>query len=313
MKSKIIIAVCCFALGLLAENKTGLIQKTGGLITKAVYKEEKLEKQEPPVPVRIMKVEPADIERTLDYVGDIEAANKAEVFPKVDGKIAEQLKKEGESVKKGEVIFMIDRDEIGFEYEMAPVESPIDGKVGEILVDLGDQVHTSTEVAVIVDIDSVETKLNIPEIYYPDLVLEQEALITTDSYPDKVFRGKVKEISPVIDRKTRTASLKIKIDNKDNLLGPGMFVRINLIIDRKSGVPVILKEALRGGENPYVYVIREDKAHRQNVKLGFRNGPYFWVKEGLSEGDEVVVMGQQLLKEGRTVTIDEGISAGGEK
>ncbi|MBN2190789.1 MAG: efflux RND transporter periplasmic adaptor subunit [Candidatus Aureabacteria bacterium] len=308
MKSKIIIAVCCFALGLLAENKTGLIQKTGSLIVKTAFKEEKIEKQEPPVPVRVMKVKLSDVEKTLDYVGGIEAANKAEVFPKVEGKIIKQLKKEGEAVKKGDVIFMIDRDEVGFEYELAPVESPIDGTVGNILVDLGDHVHTSTNVAVIVDIDSVEIELNIPEIYYPDLVLGQEALITTDSYPDKVFRGDVMEISPVIDPKTRTASLKIEINNEDNLLKPGMFARLSLIIDRESGVPVVLKEALKGGENPYVYVVRGGKAHRQNVKLGFRNGPYFWVREGLAEGDDVVIMGQQLLKEGRTVTIDEGIS-----
>ncbi|MDD5645061.1 MAG: efflux RND transporter periplasmic adaptor subunit [bacterium] len=313
MKSKIIIALCCFLLGLLAESSTGLIRKTANLLSKAASQEEQPEQQEYPVPVKTMKVELINIERTLDYIGDIEAVNKAEIFPKVDGKIIERMKKEGDSVKRGEALFMIDRDEVGFEYELAPVESPIDGKVGEILVDPGDHVHVSTVVAVVVNIDEVEIKLNIPEIYYPELKLGQGALITADAYPGRIFRGNVTEIRPIIDTMTRTASVKIRIDNGDNALKPGMFVRIKLVIDKASGVPVILREALRGGDNPYVYVVMEGKAHRRNVELGFRSGPYSWVREGLSEGDEVVIMGQQLLKEDRAVIIDKYISDAGEK
>ncbi len=300
-----LIALICFVLGILAENNLGIVKRVKSKIASS-SKEENVEKIEVKVPVRVMEVNLSDIENALDYVGDIEAKNMAEVFPKVDGKIINELKKEGDSVKKGDAIFYIDRDEIGFEYEKAPVESPIAGIIGDILVDVGDHVSPSVQVAVVADMDEVEIKLDIPEVYFPELTVGQKAKVTADAYPGRVFMGAVTKISPIIDTSTRAASVTIGIDNAAHDLKPGMYARIKLVLKRFEDVPVILKEAISGKEpNTYVYVVKDGIANKRNIKLGYREGSYFQVKEGLSRGEKVVIMGQQLLREGRAVISDE--------
>jgi len=88
---------------------------------------------------------------------------KAIIYPKVSGKIIEKLKNEGDSVVKGDVIAYIDRDEVGFKFEKAPVESPMNGIIGRVYVDIGTQVSTQTAVALAVRMDNVKIDLDIPE------------------------------------------------------------------------------------------------------------------------------------------------------
>ena len=64
------------------------------------------------IPIRAMRVEARTIARSLDYADSIEAQDKAEIFPKVNGKIIEKLKEDGSPVTKGETIAYIDRDEV---------------------------------------------------------------------------------------------------------------------------------------------------------------------------------------------------------
>ncbi|MEJ2744808.1 MAG: hypothetical protein P8123_03850, partial [bacterium] len=94
----------------------------------------KVEKEKEVIPIRAMRVQPGAIARTLDYADNIEAWDRAEVFPKVSGKILEKLKEDGSPVTKGEILAYIDRDEVGFKFEKAPVESPLTGIIGRVYV-----------------------------------------------------------------------------------------------------------------------------------------------------------------------------------
>jgi len=204
------------------------------------------DKEKEAVPVKVMTVEAKDLEKTLDYVGNIKAKNEAGVYPKVSGKIIEKVKEEGSPVNKGDVIVYIDRDEVGFTFEKAPVESPLTGVVGRINVDIGANVEPTTQIAFVVNMEKMEIDLDIPEKYLPFVALGQEAKIAVDAYPDKAFIGKVTLISPVVDLETRSAPIEITIDNKDELLKSGMFAEVRLVVGEHKNVPVILKEAIWG-------------------------------------------------------------------
>ena len=102
------------------------------------------------VPVRVIKVERKALQNILDYVGNVKAQEEAFVYPKVSGKIIEKLKEEGSRVSKGETLVYIDRDEVGFQFEKAPVESPLTGIVGRVNVDIGTSVTPQTAVALVV-------------------------------------------------------------------------------------------------------------------------------------------------------------------
>lgn len=271
-----------------------------GCQKKEIFKAEALEK----IPVKVRMTELKDIYRTLEYVGTIKAEEEAVVYPKVSGKIIEKVKEDGSNVEKGDTLFYIDRDETGLKFEKAPVESPLDGVVGRIYVDIGANVTPQTPVALIVYMDKVRIGLNIPEKYTSQVLIGQNADITVDAYKEK-FKGVVTKISPVLDMDTRSAPVEIAVKNKAHLLKSGMFARVSLIIDESKAVPIVLKEAIMcKAPDAYVYVIEGNKAVLRNVKLGIKQDGYFEVKDGIKEGDSVVIMGQQRLKDGIDVKIE---------
>ncbi|MFA4988067.1 MAG: efflux RND transporter periplasmic adaptor subunit [Candidatus Omnitrophota bacterium] len=258
------------------------------------------------VPVKVYKVELQSIKNTLDYVDDIKAQDEAVIYPKVNGKIIEKTKEEGDRVERGDVVAYIDRDEVGFKFEKAPVESPLTGIIGRTYVDKGTSVTPQTPIALVVDMDKVKIDIDITEENIPKIAIAQEAEITLQAYPGEEFVGKVSKISPVLDLETRTAPIEIIIPNADHRLKSGMFARVQLIMEEHKNVPVIIKEAVMGrGDDTYVYVVKDNAAYQRNVKLGIRQGAYYEVSEGLQEGDLVVVMGQQKLYNGVAVMAEE--------
>lgn len=268
-------------------------------------KVEKKEIQEA-IPVKVSRVELRELNEVLEYVGNIKAQDEAAVYPKVSGKIIQKLKLEGEEVNKGEVFAYIDRDEVGLKFERAPVESPLQGVVGRIYVDIGTSVSSQTPIALVVDMDRVKIDLDIPEKYLPQISLGQKATLGVDAYPGEEFVGEVREVSPVVDLTTRSSPIEIIVDNPEHRLKSGMFAKVNLVIQEHKNVPVILKEAVIGREpQTYAYVIENKTAVLRKITLGLRQGPYYEIKEGLKEGDLVVVVGQQRLYEGAGVVTEE--------
>ncbi|MDD5059852.1 MAG: efflux RND transporter periplasmic adaptor subunit [Candidatus Omnitrophica bacterium] len=254
------------------------------------------------VPVKVDKIKLQDLHDTLDYTGDIKAQDEAVIYPKVTGKIIEKVKEDGALIKKGEAICYIDRDEVGLKFEKAPVESTLSGILGRVYVDIGQNVASDTPIALVVSVDKVKINLEIPEKYLPKVTVGQEAQISVDSSPQRKFTGKVTKVSPVIDLSTRTAPVEITVENKEYLLKSGMFAKVQLVIEARKDIPVILKEAIMGHEpDYYVYTVEDKKAQMKKIKLGIRQGPYFEVTQGLKEGDQVVIMGQQMLADGAAV------------
>lgn len=257
------------------------------------------------IPVKVVKVEFRDLEETIDYVGNVKAQEEAVIYPKVSGKIIEKTKEDGSPVNKGETVAYIDRDEVGFKFEKAPVESPLTGIIGRVYVDKGENVTTQTPIALVVDMRQVEIDLDIPEKYYSRIALGQKARIMVDAYPDEEFIGYVTKISPVVELSTRAAPIEITIGNQQSKLRSGMFSKVSLVLAEHKNVPVIPKEAILGKEpNLYVYVIESQKAVLRKITLGVRHGPYYEIKDGLRQGDLVVIMGQQKLYEGAMVTAE---------
>jgi len=85
-----------------------------------------------------------------------------------------------------------------------------------------------------------------------------------------------------------------------------MFARVDLVIQKRENVPVVLKEAVMGKPpDSYIYIIKDNKAVLRKVETGIQQGPYYEIKEGLNEGDLVVVIGQQRLYDGVEVIIEE--------
>jgi multidrug efflux pump subunit AcrA (membrane-fusion protein) len=260
--------------------------------------------------VRVTKAQKQDFTLTFDYVGSLKAKDEASVFSKVSGKLAEYLVNEGDTVAKGQIIANVDRDETGLKFELAKVESPIAGVVGRILLDKGANITPASTVvnsiplAVVVDMDEMIVRLNIPEQDIPYFKKGLQAILKVDSYPDDQFPGEVTRVAEIVDTQTRTLPIEIAIPNTDHRLKSGMFARITIIAAKLKDVLVLSQDAIvqELGEK-FVFTVRENIAEKRKVVLGKRDNGKLQVLDGIREGDAIIVFGQQGLKDGAHVTL----------
>ena len=263
--------------------------------------------------VRAMAVKKQDLNLMLFYVGSLKAKDEINVYSKVTGKLAEYTVNDGDYVEKGQTIALVDRDEIGFKFELAKVESPISGIVGKTLLDKGTNILTGgaggqgTSLAIIVQMDEMIVKLNVEETAIPYFKKGLNAKVKEDAYPDENFEGAVSKVSEVVDTQTRTLPVEITIPNKDHRLKSGMFGRIAINAGLHKDVLVIKQDALieELGAS-YVFVVNDHTAVKQKVTLGIRDNGMIEILEGLKEGDRIIVFGQQGLKDGASVETAEG-------
>lgn len=243
------------------------------------------------------------IERKVMFTGNIDAKDAAQVFPRATGKVLKKLLKEGDQVKKGQTIMTINRDEIGYTFKEMPVDSPIDGFVGSVLVDVGQAVDPAQAVAFVVKPGTIRVKLDIPERYMNVILPGTEVSMAVDTLDNETFTGTIVTNSPVVDPKTRTARVEIEVPNPDGRLRHGMFGRMQLVVERRDGVLLLPMDAISWeGANKYVYKVSDGKVHRVEIKPGLRND-HVEILEGLSEGDEVVKGDLLELRDGEKVKV----------
>ena len=257
------------------------------------------------VPVEVVKVIKGDLKETVSYTGDIEAKERIEVYPRVSGKIIKKKVVEGDRIRKGQTIALIDRDEPGFKFEPAPVDSLLAGIVGRVYVDLGARVTPQTPIALIVDMDNIRVKIDIIEKDIPKVRKGQKAQIKVDAYPEKVFTGKVWKISPVVDLESRTAPVEILIPNPKHLLEPGMFARVEIITrEHKDTLVVPPKAVLEREGKRTVFIVEESRALLKEVETGLNNENNIEIVKGLNEGEEVIIEGNYGLTDGAKVKME---------
>jgi RND family efflux transporter MFP subunit len=96
--------------------------------------------------------------------------------------------------------------------------------------------------------------------------------------------------------------VEVEIPNPGQPLKPGMYGRVQLVLDVQRGALLVPLEALAGSETqPAVLVVRNGKVATQGVQLGAQDGPVIQVTKGLKPDDQVIVQGKELVREGQTV------------
>lgn len=272
-------------------------------------------KEAKPQEIEAAKAARGTIEQRVLFTGNIVAKDAVDVFPRANGRISKKLLSEGDPVKKGQGIAVIERDEIGYKFRPLVVDSPIDGYVGSINVDVGTYVYDRTvfsaqmPVAVIVRPGSMRVKLSIPERYLGVILPGTEVDMTVDSLNGMVYKGTILTSSPVVDEKTRTANVEVEVPNTDGRLRHGMFGRMKLVVARHDDVITIPANAISWeGEKQFVYKVTDSKVHRNEVKIGMRNDVHVEITEGVAENDILAVGDLIDLKEGEEVKIEKMVT-----
>jgi multidrug efflux pump subunit AcrA (membrane-fusion protein) len=264
-----------------------------------------------PVEVEIVKTTPYT--PILNYTGEVKGVEEIQIYPKASGKLVEMKVKEGDRVKKDQVVALIDRDITGLDFKLAETTTPVEGVVGKVYLDKGAQVNEpsggggGTPLAQILNLDSVKIIIQVTEEDLPKVRLGQKAKIRVDAYPDREFSGAITQISPTLNSLARTAGAEITIPNPNHLLKPGMFAEVDLATGKTENLILIPRyTVLTEAGKKRVYLVKNGKAEERMVETGFSDGGLTYVKSGLNLQDSLVVLGQSQLQPGDKVRIVKG-------
>lgn len=266
----------------------------------------------------LLKLEYAKSKLKTQEVGEMTARKKLEIHQQLYDKDIiikpklEEVRLEYESAKtqvasaQKEVEFALS------ELDKTYLYSPVDGVMGTRDVEVGEFVNTNIKIASLYDVSTAVAEMGVIEKDISRVALGQKARISVDTYPGVEFEGKIDNVAPIIEGKSRTLTVKIRIrnDNPKGTLLPGMFARIWIsVYEKKNTIKVpssCLYDLNNDGEFDSVYVVGEDNIARvRGVKIGYLSTDYVEVTDGLAEGEQVVSEAMAELKEGVKVEVIE--------
>ncbi len=333
----------------------------------------------PPTPlVTIVQASSQDVPRYLDEIGKNAAYESVTVTPQVGGRIIERHFRDGENLRKGQLLFVIDprpykaqldsaqatlaqnkaaldlakiqfsRDQeiintraisrqdydtkknavdvneaqvaaaeaavetAKLNLEYCYIHSPIDGRAGARLVDVGNVVQANTTGLLSVQrLDPIYATFTVTERDLPAVqkqmgLGELKAMVRLPSEPEGKARvGRVEFLDNTVQNGTGTVNLRATVSNSDRHFWPGQFVDVKLVLATEKGAVLIPNQATQvSQQGPFVYVVKaDDTAELRQVQLGQRQGEDVVVTAGVAANERVVLTGQMLVRPGAKVRV----------
>jgi membrane fusion protein, multidrug efflux system len=193
------------------------------------------------------------------------------------------------------------RTRIGF----ATVTSPVTGVVTEKRVESGDIVGNQARLFTVADVSSLVARVGVSELDVVELRQGDAVTITLDAFPGTALRGSIRRIFPVADPTTRLVPVEVVFDGASaRVARPGFLARVTFDLATSEDVLLLPVAAVLGAQGAQsVFIIDEGAAARRTVTTGLTSQGRIEIVSGLSEGDEVVVAGNNTLREGMTVRV----------
>lgn len=180
------------------------------------------------------------------------------------------------------------------------IPAPIDGIVTTRNLNLGQVVSTAQELFTITDLSSVWVEGNLLEDDFAKVRVGSHAVIKTTAYPDRIYQGTVDYIDPRVDPQTRTAKVRVAINNRDLALRLGMYAELQFSSTSGKSVPMVPSDALQMiGSKTVVYIPvegKENQFEQRTVVVGEQTSAGSPVLDGVRSGEKVVTKGSFLLR-----------------
>lgn len=332
----------------------------------------------PPPLVSVVKATTQDVPLYLDEIGRNAAFESVTVTPQVSGRIVERHFRDGENLRRGQILFVVDprpykaqvdsaqaalaqakaalelakiqfaRDEeviaahaiskqdydtkknavdvnqaqvdaaqaaletAKLNLEYCYIHSPIDGRAGARLVDVGNVVQpNATSLLSIQRVDPIYAIFTVTESDLPEVQKQMSrgvltAAVRLPSDPEKGAKaGRVEFLDNAVQNGTGTVNLRAVLANPEHHFWPGQFVDVKLVLNTEKKAVLIPNQATQiSQKGPYVYVVKkDDTAELRPVKLGQRQGDDIVVLDGVAPDERVVLAGQMLIRPGGKVQV----------
>ena len=184
------------------------------------------------------------------------------------------------------------------------IRAPFSGLIGLRHISLGDYVNPGQDLVNLESINPLKVDFRVAETYLDVLKAGQKISVAIDAFPGKTFAGEVYAIDPRIDSAGRNIILRAKLPNTEGLLRPGLFARVNLIVEKKNDSILIPEQALIPmGDNQFVYRVVDGKSAMTPVVTGARRHGQVEIVKGLGPEDTVITAGHMKIGPDMPVTV----------
>lgn len=208
-----------------------------------------------------------------------------------------------EKTKLGVKSTELQKKQIQKQLRSTNLKAPFSGVVTKRLIDLGSVVGPGAQLVEITDISSLKLTVSVPERDILKFRSGQEVQVTADVYGNKIFKGKVTNVSVVGDR-AHNFKVQITVNNAKQELRAGMYGSVRLNNTKSVNALAIPRKALIGSsKSPRVYVVRNGIAQLVSFTAGTSDGDYVEVVNGLTKNDQIVIKGQVNLQDKNAVKI----------
>jgi membrane fusion protein (multidrug efflux system) len=318
------------------------------------------------IPVEVAKPVRGEMLAMYSGTATLDAEADAEIIAKVGGEVRRILVEEGDLVKSGELLAVLDDRQLrlqaaqtraalakaerdfnrqvelhqkglvsagafeGLKYDLdnqraandlaslslsySEIRAPFAGIVSARHVKLGQEIAVGTSLFRVTDPTPLKAAVYIPERELVRLKIGQSASISVDALAGRAFPAIVKLVSPTVDAATATFKVTLEVNDPKGDLKPGMFSRVGIVFERRTGALTIPRIALLDSDGTSnVFVVTGGKAEQRAIKTGLSNAGKLEVTEGLTGTEQVVVVGQNGLKDGnpvRVVTLEQTAHTG---
>ena len=185
----------------------------------------------------------------------------------------------------------------------ATIRSPFSGIITERLIEVGNLVNANDVVFRTADLDPLLARIHVPEKDIGQVRAGQSVRINVEG-SNQTHTGRVARISPIVDPQSGTVKVTVEIRDRRGTLRPGMFTTVNLVIAIHEDVLQVEKKALVAeAEGSYAFLFQDGTAEKRLLDIGIAEGDYVEVLSGLSDGDSIITVGQEGLRNGAPVRI----------
>jgi multidrug efflux pump subunit AcrA (membrane-fusion protein) len=234
-------------------------------------------------------------------IADVQYQSAQESYELViEGAAEEDIKSVEAQVRQAKAAL----DMAKYQLKNTQVTAPISGKVTSISVSSGEMISPSIPLLSIIDVSRIFVKVGISEKDISKIKEGQKVSLEIDAFPEEKFRGEVFSKGVAVDQISKTLEVKIEILQPEVDIPIGVFARGDILVKTNQNALIVPSSALtRKKTGIYVYVIEEGIARQKEVVLGIIQDERVQILNGLSEKEEIVVLGNQELEDGSKVNV----------
>lgn len=239
----------------------------------------------------------------------VRAANARVAFARAKDMHAKELLSRGDYDKAAMEKDVAEQELAEAEWRLGrtTIRAPFSGRVTERMINQGQHVRPGDALFTLTDYDLLVARIFLPEKDVLTLQTGREVRMTLRASSEVAFRGRIRQISPVVDTSTGTVKVTIEAVNPPAVVRPGAFVAVDIVRETKPSAIRVPREAvIREMREAHVFVAEGNVAKRREVTLGIEEGDFVEAVSGVRPGDKVIVAGQGALRDGSPIKIMPG-------